>query len=133
MAFEPKRYDAGKMQTMSTESSTTIAKWDCLEFAGGYVQRADSSTAEVRIIAMEDKTTAGGAHEEILVLYVDGAQIEADTAGNTGIADVGTYVDLTDHDTLNEAATSTNVFYITGTIGAAADKKVVGYFVMKNN
>ena len=129
--FEPKREDSGRTITMSTASSTTISKYDALEFASGYVQRADSGTTEVRFVALEDVTTAGAAHTDILCLYVEGVQFTGDTAGNTGIADVGTYIDLTDHDTLNESATSTNVFYVVGTVGAAASKQLSGYFVMK--
>ena len=133
MAFVPLRYDSGKLVKLLTASSTTIAKGDALDFSSGYVQRATSSTAEVRFVAMEDKTTGAGAHEEILCLYVDGVEFEADTNGNTSQALVGTKVDLTDHDTLNESASSNDVFYVTKVVGAAADKKVRGYFVMKTS
>jgi len=127
----PLKYDSGKIVKMSTVSDTTITKGDALEFASGYVQRADSSTSEVRVVALEDKTTAAGAHEDILCVYTDNVLFEASTNGNTAQSDVGTYVDLTDHDTINESASSTDVFFITEVIGAASDKTVRGYFVMK--
>ena len=116
---------------LSTVEDTTIVKGDALEFASGYVQRADSGTTEVRFIALESKVTASGAHEDILVLYVEGVEIEADTNGNTSQALIGTFIDLTDHDTLNEAASSTDVFYVTKLVGAVSNKKVRGFFVPK--
>ena len=112
-----------------TASSTTITKFDALDWSSGYLQRATSGTTEVRLIAMEDVTTAGGAHEDIQVLVVDGVEFECDCTHNSGVTQRGTYVDLTDHDTLDNDASSTGVFYVTEVVGAAADKKVRGYFV----
>ena len=131
--FKPLRYDSGKLVTLKTASSTTITKGDALVFSSGYVQRADNSATEVRFVAMEDVTTGSGEHKDILCLYVDGVEFEADTNGNTSQSLVGTYVDLTDHDTLNESASSNDVFYITQVVGAASDKKVRGYFVLKTS
>ena len=113
-----------------TASSTTITKFDALDWSSGYLQRATSGATIVRYVAMEDVTTAAGEHEDIQVLYVDGVEFECDTAGNTSAALRGTFLDLTDHDTINQAASNTNVFYCTEIIGAAADKKVRGYFLM---
>jgi hypothetical protein len=129
--FKPLRYDSGKLITVvnGTASSTTITKGDALGWASGYLQRATSATTEVRLVAMEDKVTAAGAHSDLLCIIVDGVMFEADQAGNSAVADRGTYFDLTDHDTLNDDASTTDVFYIVDTVGAAADKKVVGYFV----
>ena len=131
--MKPLKYDSGKVMKLSTVEDTTIVKGDALEFASGYVQRADSGTTEVRFIALEGKVTASGDHEDILVLYVEGVEIEADTNGNTSQALIGTFIDLTDHDTLNEAASSTDVFYVTKLVGAVANKKVRGFFVPKNS
>lgn len=128
--IEPIRYDSGKVKTMKTASSTTIAKFDILDFASGYVQRATSGTSEARFMALEDKVTAADAHEDIQCLYLDGVECEGDTAGTMSQAKVGTYIDLTDHDTLNEAASSNDVFYVTKMVGA---QKAQGYFVMKNS
>jgi hypothetical protein len=83
-----------------TASETTIAKGDALTFASGYVQRATSVDTVVHCIALEDKVTAAGAHENILVLWtVIAVEFICDTAGSTSQALVGTYIDLTDHDT----------------------------------
>ena len=132
--FTPLKYDSGKMFTIKdgTVSDTTIAKFDALDWASGYLQRATSATTQVRLISMEDKVTASGAHEDLIVLYVDGVEFECDTTGDMAIAYRGTQCDLTDHDTLNEDAVSVDVFYITQMIGATTDKKARGYFVMKN-
>jgi hypothetical protein len=35
---------------------------------------------------------------------------------------------LTDHDTLNESASTTNVFFVEKIVGDTTDKKVQGYF-----
>ena len=129
--FTPIRYDSGQLDTLLTASSTTITKGDALEFSSGYVQRATSSTAEIKLVAMEDKVTAGGAHENLLVLWVEGVEFEADTAGNPSQASVGTKIDLTDHDTANQAAGSTDVFFVKGVVGAVTDNKVRGHFVTK--
>lgn len=131
--FTPIKYDSGKMFTIKdgTVSDTTITKFDALDWASGYLQRATSASTEIRLLAMEDKTTAAGAHEDLIVLYVDGIEFECDTTGNMAIARRGTTCDLTDHDTLNEDAVDNDVFYITQMIGATTDKTARGYFVMK--
>ena len=132
MAFEAKRYDSGKAKTMKTEASTTIKKWDALVVnASGFVQRAVAGTTYVPYVALEDVTTGAGENKEILVVATREVEFEADTNGNTSQAVVGVKADLTDHDTVNEAASVNDVFEIIGVIGAAAAKKVKGFFVQK--
>lgn len=129
--FTPLRYDSGKVSTINsgTAASTTITKHDALDWSSGYLQRATSSSTEVRLVAMEDKTTAAATHNDIMVLYTDGVEFEVDTAASTAVTDRGVYHDLTDHDTVNNAASTNDVFYCVDTVGAAADKKHRGYFV----
>lgn len=127
--FKPLRYDSGKTVTLLTVSSTTIAKGDALDFASGYVQRATSASTNIEYVALEDVVTAGGAHEEILCVKTKGTDFEGDTAGSTSQALAGTFIDLTDHDTLNQAASTTNVFFVESIVGAAANNKVIGHFV----
>ena len=129
--FTPINFDSGRTVSLKMAASSTVAKGDALEFASGYVQRADASTAEVRYIALEAKTTAGGENPEILCLEVSGVRFEGDTAGNTSQALVGTKVDLTDHDTINQAASTTDIFFVEAIVGAAANRKVQGFFVKK--
>lgn len=130
----PQRYSSGKTVTMKTTSEKTITKFDALEIdSSGYVERADSSTAEIRVVALEDKTTAAGTHHDILCLFTKGVQFICDTNGNMAQSKVGTYVELTDHETVNEAGTGTDVFYVTAMVGATTDKKCKGFFVVKTD
>ncbi len=128
--FKPLRYDSGKITTIKsgTVSGATITKYDALDWASGYLQRATSASSEVRLISLEDIVTGAAAHEDIQVMYVDGIEFECDTASTVSIASHrGTYIDLTDHDTLNQAASSTDVFYVTEIVNTTG--VVRGYFV----
>lgn len=129
--FSPLRYDSGKITTIvsGTASSTTITKFDALDWSSGYLQRATSGTTEVRLISLEDIVTASATHSDIQVMYTDGIEFECDTANAPAVTLRGTYIDLTDHDTLNDGASSNDVFYVTETVGATTNKKVRGYFV----
>ncbi len=126
----PLRYDSGKLTTIrsGTVSTTTITKFDILEWTGGYLQRTTSTGSDLRIMAMEDVTTASGAHEDILVLYLDGVECEGDTNSTAAVTHRGTYIEVTDHDTLNESGTSQDIFYVTEFVTTS---KLRGYFVMK--
>jgi len=123
----PLRYDSGKLTTMvdGTASSTTITKFDLLEWASGYLQRTTSTGSNIRYMAMEDVTTASGAHEDILVLRLEGVECEGDTNSTTEAADRGVLIDLTDHDTLNEATGAYNAFEVSEFVNAG---KLRGYF-----
>ena len=132
MAFIPKRFDSGKITTVKQVASTTIAKFDALDEDGnGFYQRATSASTGVNYVAMEASVTTAGQNPEILVLPTRGVQFEADTNADPVQTDVGTQADLTDHDTLNESASTTNVFFIEEIVGATTDKKVRGYFVQE--
>ena len=131
MAFEPKNYDSGKTASMAMAASSTIVRFDALAFTSWLLRRATSSDTEVRYVALESKTTSSGETPEINVVRTDGVKFIADTAANTAQANVDVYHDLTDHDTLNNAASSSDVFYWEKPFGAAADKKLEGFFVMK--
>ena len=123
----PLRYDSGKLTTLvdGTVSDTTITKFDLLEFASGYLQRTTSTGVNIRYMAMEDVTTASGAHEDILVLRLEGVECECDTNSTAAASMRGTLVDLTDHDTINEAASDTNAFEVTEFVSTSKRR---GYF-----
>ena len=129
----PQRYSSGRTVTMKTVSETTITKNNALDFSNGYVQRATNATTEVRFVALEDKTTAAAEHEDILCLLTDGVQFIGDTNSTMAQSKVGTYIDLTDHDTLDENTAQDNVFYVTEMVGATTNNKCKGFFVMKND
>lgn len=133
MSFRPVRYDSGKATTMLLAASQAVTKGDALEInSAGFLALATSSTTEVRFVALETKTSGGATGESILVVRTDGVEFEADTAGTPAQTDVGEYCDLTDEDTLNEAASSTDVFLITHILDAA-NKIVLGKFVQKTS
>ncbi len=123
----PLRYDSGKLTTIKsgTASTTTITKFDLLEWSSGYLQRTTSTGTNIQFMAMEDKTTASGAHSDILVLNLEDVECEGDTNSTAAVTHRGTLIDLTDHDTLNEAASATNVFYVTEFVSTS---KLRGYF-----
>ena len=58
---------------------------------------------------------------------------EADTNATVVQTDVFTKADLTDHDTLNESASSNDVFFIERLVSPGSDKKVEGFFVQKTS
>lgn len=130
--FKPLRYDSGKSKTRLTEASTTIRKFDALVVnSSGYLQRAASGSTEVQYVALEDVTTAAATHSNCLVLDTRGVEFEADSAGNTSQAKEGYKADLSDYLTLDLTATTNKVFEVTKVVGAAADKKVRGFFLRK--
>jgi hypothetical protein len=111
----PLRYGSGKLTTIvdGTASDTTITKFDLLDWSSGYLQRATSSGSNIVFMAMEDVTTASGAHEDILVLNLTDVECEGDTDGAADVTQRGTFIDLEDHETLDEDATDVNAFYVT--------------------
>ena len=123
----PLRYDSGKLTTMvsGTVASTTITKFDLLEFDSGYLQRTTSSGSNIRFMAMEDKTTASGAHEDLLVLRLEGVECEGDTNSTAAVTHRGTLVDLTDYDTINESTSTTDAFEVSEFVSTS---KLRGYF-----
>ena len=132
MAFTPKRYDSGKLtKDLRLVSGQTVAKGDALEDKNtGFFQRWGTSVSptSVQYVAME-ALTGTSANEHVLAIRTQGVEFEADTDSNPSQTDVGTTADLTDHDTLNENASSNDVFFITRIKGAVSDKKVRGFFV----
>lgn len=127
----PLNYDSGKVTKLKMAASSTITKFDALVFSSGYVQRAVSTSTEVRFIALEDQTTASATYTEILVLPVKGVQFECDTDADMAQSYLGTQVDLTDHNSIAPATSTYDVFYITEMVGATTDKKCRGYFLEK--
>jgi len=112
----PLRYGSGKLTTIvdGTDSDTTITKFDLLEWSSGYLQRTTSTGSNIVFMAMEDVTTASGAHEDILVLNLTDVECEGDTTNNTAdVTQRGTSIDLADHETLDEGATGASAFYVT--------------------
>jgi len=130
MAFKAVKGDNAKAVALKMTASATVAVGDILTYASGYLQRVTSSTAAGRnnkYLCLEDKTTGSGETPEILVLPTADVLLEADTASTVAQTLVGTFIDFTDHDTLNQAASSTDVFYVESIVSTAG--KVRGYLV----
>ena len=130
MAFIPKRFDSGMLTSEpKIVNAAVVAKGDALVDDGnGLYQRAVSGTTVVKYVAMEARTGTS-ANENLLCVRTKGVEFEADTDSNPSQTDVGTTADLTDHDTLNENASSNDVFFIARIKGVASDKKVRGFFI----
>jgi len=123
--FKPLQYDSGKTIKLPSAVSQTIVKGDALVWASGYLAVAASTTEDVYAIALEDVTTDGSTHTDMLVLPVDGIRFEADCDDVVSIADRGTYCDLATKATINPDATSEKVFVIDEIVGTAEVSKVV--------
>ena len=123
---EQNSYTKIKMAT-----STTVLMGQALAFTSGLARPAVAGDAEVRYISNENRTTTSNT-PYINVLDVNKVTFEADTAGNTSQAIVGTKIDLTDGNTANQAATTTKIFMVEDLVGAASNKKVTGKFVLKD-
>lgn len=129
--FKPIRYDAGRMQSIQLAISQTVVKGDALEWSGGYLQVATTTSNDVRFVAMEDVTTDGSSHTVCLVLPVEGVEMEADCDGVVSIADRGTYAIMATKATINpDDSTTYDQFYISEIVGTAeVSTKVIGHFV----
>lgn len=128
--FEPIRFDDGKLCEVAMENSVTVVKGDALDDSDddGLFGLATSSSDYVPFVAMESKTTTS-AGEKIKAIRTLGVQFKAGTANNTAATDRNLSADLTDENTLNNAASSNDVFYIEDIFGVAADKVVIGTFL----
>lgn len=130
MPFYPFRYYEGKDCEVAMENTVTVAKGDALDDSDddGLFGLATSSSDFVPYVAMETVTTTS-AGQKIKAIRTWGVQFLADTTNNTAATDRNLTADLTDEDEVNNGASSNDVFYIEETVGAAADKKVLGTFL----
>ena len=123
----------GETRTYLQASSTTIAANTLCTFASGFLTPATSSTAEVRVLALQDSVAGSGVNPPVLCVDLNETHtLECDTAGNTSQALVGTKIDLTNASTANQAATTTKVLRVVGIVGAAANRKVLAKVVSKD-
>jgi len=130
--FKPLQYDSGRTKELAVKDGETISKGDALQFDSGKVKRAASGTHNVRFVALEGVTKASDA--KILAVQTHGVEFEADCTNTTNIDQVGVSNALTDHEYVNNTNTETgNAFVVTKIVGAAADKKVRGYFLDRVN
>lgn len=134
MAFRPYegQGNVAKSTSVPMATSTAITAGQALVWSSGLVIPATSGATEVNFVAKESKTSGASDAFSVEVWRVSqNTLFEVDTAANTAAAQRGVKYDLTDANTLNNAATTNKVFQVESLVGAAADKKVVGYFVPK--
>lgn len=123
--FKALQYDSGKTIKLPAAISQTIVKGDVLVFASGYLAVAASTTEDAYAVALEDVTTDGSSHTEVLCLPVAGVRFEADCDAVASIADIGTRCDLATKATLNPDATTEKIFLIDEIVGTAEVSTVV--------
>jgi hypothetical protein len=130
MAFRPINYATGKLVQVKAKASITFVKGNALKDDGaGYITNAAAGdNTDVRYVAMENKVTGSSDGELLLVIETGGVRFEADTDANPAQTDVGTEADLAGAGTVDPDASTDDVFFIEGIVGAVADRKVVGYF-----
>lgn len=130
MAFLPIAGHEGKMTHVGAATSITITKGDALfDNGSGYLTNASASAnqLDVRYVAAETVTTTANG-QLVLVYRTDGVTFIADTDTNPAQTDVGTEADLAAAGQVNPDASTHDLFYIEGIVGAVGDKKVRGHF-----
>ena len=130
MAFIPFRFDAGQYCEIPMENTQTITRGQALDDSDddGLFAAATNTSNFVPYVAMENITTSS-AGQLIKAIRTFGVQFLADTTNDTAATDVNLTADLTDSNTVDNAASAQDVFYIERLVGAAADRKVIGTFL----
>lgn len=132
MSFRPLTGDLlAKRRSVQMAASTTIVAGQALVYSSGLLVPATSAATEVNYVAEESRVSGAGEKPFINVLSVDGVEFEADCTNNTAEAQQGLKHDLTDGLTLANGTTTNKVFFVDMTVGAVANKKVRGHFVVK--
>ena len=132
MSFRPITGDLlAKRKSIQMAASTTIAAGQALDYSSGLLVPATSGTTEVKFVSEESRVSSASEKPFITVLSVDGVEFEADCTNNTAEAQQGLKHDLTDGVTLANGTTTNKVFFIEATVGAVANKKARGHFVVK--
>ena len=133
MLFKPLQYDSGKTKDIAITYGSTVAKGDPLSFTSGYAALAGTGEiTAVRFVAMQgDTITATG--DTVLAVKTFGIEFEATTAANTAQSQVGAECNLNATGEVDNNFATGDIFVITETVGAAADKLVRGYFLDRVN
>ena len=130
--MEPIQFESGKTQSIPLAASQAIAKGTALVWASGYLAAAAADEEIIDYVAMAAVTTDGSGHDPILCVPASQSRIryEADVSANTAAAQRGVAYELSSSTVIdNEAAATANGFLVDEIVGAAADKKVRGYFL----
>lgn len=130
MSFIPINYDSGKLIEKKLAGSVTESKGVALKDNGsGFltpVAAGDGATPEYVLMESVSSTTEGDL--AVCIPTRGGVRFEADTDAAPADTDANTYADLASKSTIDPDASVDDVFFIEKIKGAAADKKVIGYF-----
>lgn len=116
-------------------SSLTLAKGDMLQLDVGATTWAvgDSGTQHWQLKAICMEPAASTATSVLALLVVPGQVWEVESANNSAAADNGDRMVLTDKNTVNNTGTDSTAqeacFVQLSTLGAAADKRIMGIIV----
>lgn len=129
--FKPVRYDSGKVFKLLAKGSTAFVKGDAVKNSSGYATpSASGDNLDVEFVALETKTTtAVDGSDTILCVTTRGVQFEVDSSNTPTQAQMLTSVDLSAAGTIDTSATTDQVFFAAKLQGAAANKKILGWFV----
>lgn len=126
------QYENGKTLEIELAVSQTIAVGDGLVWASGYLTAAAATEEIVDFVALQAVTTGAAEHTKCLVAPASKSDIryEIDTIANTAVAQRGVAYEMDSVNVLdNETAAAANGFMVDELVGAAANKKVRGYFL----
>lgn len=131
MAFLARNYERGRaLRIPAVGSATAITKGDSLKNSSGYLTpSASGDNSDTEFVAIETVTT-GSSNGDTLVhcIPVRGVQFVADTSNTPTQAQALVYVDLSAAGTVDTSAVTDQVFYFARSVGALADKKIIGWF-----
>ena len=131
MAFLPVNKEEGHLIGLpmgNAGSTATYTVGQALKISSGYYVAATvGQNLDVEAVCMEAGTvTTSGTL--LKCIPTRGVKWIADCTTAPAQTDVGTYVDLLDANTLDQTASTDDLFYIEDILGPTANKKVVGYF-----
>lgn len=128
--FTPVRYDSGKIISLPAASSQTFHKGDAVKNSSGYiVPAASGDNTDVEFVCLENITTGGSNGDLVRCVKTRGVEFIVDTSNTPTQAQMQTQVDLSAAGTIDTSATTDQVFFAAKLVGAASNKKVLGWFV----
>ena len=128
--FEPKKFDAGKVQSLPVTASSALVRFSLCKMSSGYLVTGAAGDNEVEYVALESitgGTSSGDVYANVLPIddviefeaLVSTTPVQATHVGNDYDVETAASVDL--------GNTTDKVFHI-DSIKSAADKIVRGRF-----
>lgn len=131
MAFLPINFEDGQLVALPMSNGGSSASYtvgQALAITSGlYTTAAAGQGTDVEAVCMEAGTvTTDGTL--LKCISTRGVRFLADTDGTPTVAQQGTYADLASATTVDEDASSDDLFFIEKVAGPLANKKVQGFF-----